>query len=101
MEIIIDDNVEKFIISLEKSTIAKVLRTIDLLEIFNYKLGLPHSKKVGNNIFELRIRGQQEARIFYTFKKEKIILFYGFAKKTQKIPKHEFDQIIKMAQNLV
>ena len=74
MEIIFADQVEKFIISLDKSSIAKVLRTIDLLEEFGYQLNLLQSKKIKNNLFELRIRGKQEARIFYTFKNGKIIL---------------------------
>ena len=58
----------------EKPTIAKILRTFDLLEEFGNKLGPPHSKKVKNNIFELRIRGREEIRIFYTFKSREIIL---------------------------
>ncbi|MHA1658559.1 MAG: type II toxin-antitoxin system RelE/ParE family toxin [Promethearchaeota archaeon] len=40
-------------------------------------------------LFELRIRGKQEVRIFYTFHKSQIILFHGFVKKSQKIPKKE------------
>jgi len=81
MEIFIDKNVEKFISRLESSTIAKILRTIDLLEYFNYKLGLPHSKKIKANFFELRIRGIQEIRIFYTFKQEKICSFLCYREK--------------------
>ena len=43
MEIrIFDISLEKFIRSLQKPTIAKVLRTIDLLEEFGQKLGPPH-----------------------------------------------------------
>lgn len=50
-----DNSLEKFIESLENSTIAKILHTIDLLEMFGHKLGLPHSKRISKNIFELRI----------------------------------------------
>jgi len=46
-------SVEKFIQSLEKPTIAKVLRTIDLLEEFGPKLGMPYSKKIERNLLEL------------------------------------------------
>ncbi|HLD18332.1 MAG TPA: hypothetical protein VJB99_04710 [Patescibacteria group bacterium] len=42
-------DVEEFIRGLEKPTIAKVLRTIDLLETFGHKLGMPHSKAIGEN----------------------------------------------------
>ncbi len=89
MHIHVDPEVEKFIYSLEKQTIAKTLRTIDLLEKFGNKLAMPHSKKVAGNIFELRIRGQQEVRIFYCFHKDQIHLLSGFVKKSQKTPPKE------------
>ena len=90
MEIrIFDISLEKFIKSLQKPTIAKVLRTIDLLEKFGQKLGPPHTKKISANLFELRISGKQEVRIFYTFHKSQIFLLQGFVKKSQKIPQKE------------
>lgn len=84
-----DDLLEKFISNLEKSTIAKVLRTIDLLESFGQKLTMPHSKKVDSRLFELRVRGKQEVRILYSFHGGSAILLHGFIKKTQKISKKE------------
>lgn len=89
MDIQIDPEVEKFIHSLEKQTIAKTLRTIDLLERFGFNLGMPHSKKVAKDIFELRVRGQQEVRIFYCFHKDQASLLSGFVKKSQKTPQKE------------
>jgi|SRR3989338_2885600 len=89
MKINIDASVEKFILKLEKHTIAKTLRTIDVLEKFAHRLGIPHSKKVSANLFELRVRGQQEVRIFYCFNKGSIYLLHGFIKKSQKIPRKE------------
>lgn len=86
---ILDNSLEKFIKSLQKPTVAKVLRTIDLLEEFGQKLGPPHTKKVFTRLFELRISGQQEVRIFYTFNKSQILLLHGFIKKSQKIPQSE------------
>ena len=90
MEIrILDASLERFIESLEKPTIAKVLRTIDLLEKFGQKLGPPHTKKISTHLFELRISGKQEIRIFYSFHKSQILLLHGFVKKSQKIPQKE------------
>ena len=90
MEIrILDTSLERFIESLEKPTIAKVLRTIDLLEKFGQKLGPPHTKKISTHLFELRISGKQEIRIFYSFHKSQILLLHGFIKKSQKIPQKE------------
>jgi len=91
---ILDKDLEKFIYSLEKPTIGKVIHAIDLLEKFGYKLSSPHSKKISPKIFELRIRGQQEVRIFYTFSKLETILLHGFIKKSQKTPSREIKAAI-------
>jgi len=74
MQIQVTNDVEDFIVALEKTTIARVLRTIDLLESVGHQLGMPHSKKIDRKLFELRVRGRQEVRIFYTFKRKKAIL---------------------------
>ena len=89
MEIELDSNVKEFIHSLEKATIAKTLRTIDLLERFDFALGMPHSKKMTANIFELRVRGKQEVRIFYCFHENHIRLLNGFIKKSRNTPERE------------
>lgn len=101
MEIrILDSSLERFIKSLEKSTIAKVLRTLNLLEKFGYELGLPHSKKISNRLYELRIRSAQEVRIFYTFCKSQIFLLHGFIKKTQKVPQKEIHTALQKLKTL-
>ena len=84
-----DEKVEIFVAKLEKPTIAKVLRTIDLLERFGNQLGMPHSKNINHNLFELRIRGQQEIRLIYAFHGNKAVILHGFLKKSQKIPQKE------------
>ncbi len=89
MHINIHSDASKFIDSLEPSTYSKALRVIDLLESFGFSLGMPHSKRVSKVLFELRIKGQQEARIFYCFYLNEIHLLSGFIKKEQKIPYRE------------
>ena len=81
-----NEELEEFIRDLRKPEIAKVLRTIDLLEKFGNRLGMPHSKPLKDGIFELRMRGVQEIRILYTFQKQSAVLLVGFVKKTQKTP---------------
>ncbi len=48
--------VEEFIKSCEVQTITKIAHLIDLLEIHGPVLGMPHSKRLTGNIYELRIR---------------------------------------------
>ncbi len=84
-----DDTLEKFIMALEPPTVAKILRTIDLLEKFGNALGLPHSKKIGPQMFELRVRGKQEVRILYTFYMNAAVLLHGFMKKADRISRKD------------
>lgn len=85
----LDSELEKFVRSFEESVIAKVLRTVDLLEMFGSQLGSPHSKKVRAGLFELRVLGKQEVRIFYTFHKGEAVLLHGFVKKSKRTPERE------------
>ena len=95
-----DSQLENFIYSLDKATFAKVLRTIDLLEMFGNQLTLPHSKKVQARLFELRILGKQQVRIFYTFHKEEAFLLNDFVKKSNRIPKKELSLAIQKLKTL-
>lgn len=87
--------VEKFIRLLDKSTISKFSRNADLLEKHGPLLGMPHSKRLTKDLYELRIKGRQEVRIIYAFVSNKIYLLHGFLKKTQKTPIKE----IKIAEH--
>jgi len=81
--------VEEFIKSQNHSTVAKIAHTIDLLEKHGPYLGMPHAKKLTGKIYELRIRGKEEVRIFYAFVKNQIYLLHAFRKKAQKTPTKE------------
>lgn len=84
MQIVLLDFVETFLESLEAKEIAKVIRTIELLEEFGNDLGLPHSRHLSDGLLELRIRGTREIRIFYCFHKKQAVLLHACIKKTQK-----------------
>lgn len=83
--------VEEFVKSLDESTIAKFVHSVDLLEKHGPFLGMPHSKKLTSDLYELRIRGKQEVRIIYGFVKQTIFLLHCFKKQTQKTPKKEME----------
>lgn len=85
----LDDKIEHFLSSFDIPTRARIAKTVHLLELFGHNIGMPHSKGVGNGIFELRIRGRQEIRIFYTFFRDEAVLLHGYKKKSQKIPERE------------
>lgn len=89
MQVFYHDEVRDFIKSLEKPTQSKVLRGINLLEIYGRDLSMPHVKHIQDRLFELRMRGSQEIRIFFTYHENHAYLLHGFVKKTQKIPARE------------
>ena len=88
--------VERLITTFQKATQAKYERLRILLVEYGPNLGMPHSRRLTNNLYELRIRGTQEIRFFCITKRESILVFHGFIKKTQKIPKREMILVYKM-----
>ena len=83
--------VEVLIKSLDQPTIAKVIHIIALLENYGPQLGMPHTKKLTSDLYELRVRGRQEVRIIYSFIKKDIYLLHAFIKKQQKTPIKEIE----------
>lgn len=83
--------VEDFIRSLDQSSISKFTHSTNFLEKHGPILGMPHSKKLTPDLYELRIRGKQEIRIIYGFINRKIYLLHGFKKKTPKTPTKEIE----------
>lgn len=82
--------VEKFIDSLQVVTRAKLVRQLTLLEEYGVNLGMPHAKSMGEGLFELRVRGKTEIRVFYIFSAGKnVYLLHGFIKKQQTTPRKE------------
>lgn len=86
-----DKPVEEFIKSCRQEIIARTGHHIDLLEKHGPFLGMPHARKVIGEIYELRIRGEREIRIFYAFHGDTIVLLHAFKKQAQKTPLRELD----------
>lgn len=82
---------EEFILSLDSKMQAKMFRELDLLETFGNQLREPHSKPLGDGIYEIRAKvASNITRVLYFFVvNKKIILTNGFVKKTQKTPDNE------------
>ncbi len=89
VQLVMSKDVEKFLNKLRLTTKSKVSRLILLLSQFGSDVREPYSKKLTKNMYELRVRGEEEIRIFYTFKNGIIILFHAFVKKKQKTPLKE------------
>ncbi len=68
-------------------------RLANLLVEFGLSLRMPHSKSIGNGLFELRPRGPEGiARMMYCTKiGRRIVILHVFIKKTQKTPKRDLE----------
>jgi len=84
---------EEFILSLDTKMQAKMFRELELLETFGNELREPHSKPLGDGIYEVRAKFASDiTRVLYFFVVDKkIILTNGFVKKTQKTPVNEIE----------
>lgn len=93
--------VDEFILSQQPKTQAKVVRYIRILKKYGSQLGMPHSKALGGGLYELRVRGNEEIRIFYCFTADKTIhLLHIFKKHTQQTPKKELEIALVRMKNL-
>lgn len=83
--------VRDFIDSLDSGSQRKFFFVKSLLEEFGHKLPQPHAKYIGDEIFELRFKGQEgNIRVLYFFFHHgKVIFTNGFIKKSAKLPEKE------------
>lgn len=57
---------EKEILNLPDTLLAKYIRMTDIMQEFGPNIGMPHTKAMGNGLFELRLKGAEGiARVFY------------------------------------
>lgn len=91
---------KEFILSQNAKMKAKLFATIDLLEEYGNELKMPHSKPIGDGIFEIRVKiGSDITRVLYFFYYEgRIIMTNGFAKKTQKTPQEQIEKAKRYRQ---
>lgn len=81
--------VKTFIEEQDEITYAKILLSIQLLRQNGPFLKPPYIKKLQSKLYELRIPGKVEIRIFYTIFNNEYYLLHAFKKKSQKTPQKE------------
>ena len=79
----------EFLISQDDVLVARINKGIELLEKYGQNLRFPHSKKVGEGVFELRILGHRSLRILFGFEHGGAVILQAFFKKSQRIPNRE------------
>jgi phage-related protein len=79
------------ILALPAGLLGRYLRYTDRMEVYGPDLGMPHTRAMGNGLFELRLKASEGiARVFYcTMIGKRIVILHQFTKKTQKTPPNE------------
>ena len=85
------ESVQNEILSLPAGLLARYLRYSDRMEIYGPDLGMPHTRALGEGLFELRLKAVEGiARVLYcTLVRRKIMILHQFIKKSDKIPSKE------------
>lgn len=85
------ESVQNEIQTLPAGFIARYLRYTDRMEVYGPDLGMPHTRAMGEGLFELRLKAAEGiARVFYcTLIGRKIVVLHQFIKKTDKTPPKE------------
>jgi phage-related protein len=85
------ETIEAEILALPAGFLARYLRYSDRMEVYGPDLGMPHTRAMGEGLFELRLKSTEGiARIFYcTLVKRRIVILHQFIKKTNKTPLKE------------
>lgn len=78
-------SVVKFIESLDKHLRSDIYKTVNILGEYGNKISLPHSRSLGQGLFELRSVGTG-VRMLYCFSKEGPVILLVLVKKQNKIP---------------
>ena len=83
--------VAEFLDSLSSEDAACVTKELDLLEELGLALSGQHVKRIqGSRLWELRVRGKNDYRVFYVaITGRRLLLLHGFSKKTRKTPRRE------------
>lgn len=84
---------ENEILRLPAGFVARFLRYAERMEIYGPNLGMPHTRAMGEGLFELRLKAAEGiARVFYcTLIGERIVMLHQFAKKSEKTPRRELE----------
>lgn len=96
-----DSPVEDFIKEQDRITNSKLLNLIILLQTNGPFLRPPQSKKILNNLYELRTKGKISTRIFYTYFGKTYYLLHGFKKKSQKTPSRELKVAVDRLNEII
>ena len=93
---------EDEILRLPAGFVARFLRYSERMEIYGPDLGMPHTRAMGEGLFELRLKSAEGiARVFYcTVIDRRIVMLHQFIKKSEKTPRKELETARKRMKEM-
>jgi phage-related protein len=90
-------SVQNDLLNLPATMQARYIGLTDRMLVVGANLGEPHTKAMGDGLFELRLMGAEGiARVMYcTLAGRRIVMLHGFIKKSRKTPRAEFEIAIQ------
>lgn len=87
------DSLQEEILAMPAGFLGRYLRYADRMEVYGPDLGMPHTRAMGDGLFELRLKAAEGiARVLYcTIVDRKIVMLHQFIKKTDKTPSRELE----------
>jgi phage-related protein len=82
---------EREILEFPARFVARFLRYAERMEVYGPDLGMPHTRAMGQGLFELRLKAAEGiSRVFYcTLVGRRIVMLHQFVKKSEKTPPKE------------
>lgn len=85
-------SVEAEILALPAGFVARFLRYAERMELYGPDLGMPHTRAMGDGLFELRLKAAEGiARVFYCTVGRRIVVLHQFVKRSDKTPRKELE----------
>ncbi len=87
------DDLQQQLLKLPTTLQARYFHLTDLMQEIGPDLGMPHTRAMGQGLFEIRLKGREGiARVFYcTVVNKRIVMLHQFIKKTDKTPLKELN----------
>jgi phage-related protein len=85
------NSLQEEILAMPAGFLGRYLRYAERMEVYGPDLGMPHTRAMGDGLFELRLKATEGiARVMYcTIVGRKIVMLHQFIKKTDKTPPRE------------
>jgi len=96
-----NNKISDFVDRLDNDSFRILTKTFYMLRIRGHDLRMPHSKSIGNGLFELRPNSKPPIRAIFGFHDGNALIVHVFFKKTMRIPKHEIDYAVVLWKSIV